>query len=181
MPWPEIEIPQNTGEQEVDLAIDRAYRAVSNAYAMKRTPRQPRFNVERAFQRAGDAFVADLKVLIQKATQEALRQALAENSAASRQLVLPLDDVEARAPEAVPEAAPAPEPERLSKREQEAVDRLADQVLEYIEAQPGQRLEEISVGMGVSAADLRLPMRLLVRENHLRLVGEESSAAYYAR
>ncbi len=161
---------------------------MSNAYAMKRTPRQPRFNVERAFQRAGDAFVADLKVLIQKATHEALQQALSEaKSSAKQQLSLPLVVAKELSPESsgrlneVKSPSPLPEPERLSKREQEAVDKLADQVLDYIEGRPGERLEEISAGLGVSAKDLTLPMRLLVRENHLRLVGEEPSAAYYAR
>jgi len=155
---------------------------------MKRTPRQPRFNVERAFQRAGDAFVADLRVLIQKATHEALQQALSEAKASSKQQLSLRLDVEPVSPEPVsPEplktvkASASPEPERLSKRDQEAVDRLADQVLDYIEGRPGERLEEISAGLGVSAKDLTLPMRLLVRENHLRLVGEEPTAAYYAR
>lgn len=150
---------------------------------MKRTPRQPRFNVERAFQRAGDAFVADLRVLIQKATHEALQQALSEAKASSKQQLSLRLDVEPVSPEPLKtvKASASPEPERLSKRDQEAVDRLADQVLDYIEGRPGERLEEISAGLGVSAKDLTLPMRLLVRENHLRLVGEEPTAAYYAR
>lgn len=149
---------------------------------MKRTPRQPRFNVERAFQRAGDAFIADLKVLLRKATQEALRQALAAQAPApasvlKAQLSLPLRD----AASAATEDLAAAEPEKLSKRAQESVDQRTDLLLEYIETRPGQRFEEISAGLGISAKDLALPMRILVRENHLRLVGEEPTAAYYAR
>jgi hypothetical protein len=138
---------------------------------MKRIPRQLRFPAEQAMARASDAFVADLQVLIQKATQEALRQALSRQPSPGRP---------AGASPAAPAAA-LPPVEAVGKRRQQAAEKLADTLLEYIEAHPGQRLDEISTGLGQPAKELAFSMQILLRENHLRVVGEGEATAYYAR
>jgi hypothetical protein len=42
-------------------------------------------------------------------------------------------------------------------------------------------MEEISAGLGVPSSELTLPMRTLVRENHLRTLGEKRATIYFAR
>jgi hypothetical protein len=165
---------------------------------------QPKF--EEQLRRSTEKLMADLRVLIRQAAQESVRQALTARSGAptSRRRTPSMPPLHPHLEDAGGEAHEEEMPDstrtlrrpttplnegagevtsgtRLGKRSRQAVEALTDRLLEYIEHNPGQRMEEISAGLGVPSSELTLPMRNLVRENHLRTLGEKRATIYFAR
>jgi hypothetical protein len=133
---------------------------------------------DRQLQRATERLVADLRTLIRQAAQASVRRALTGNR----------PDVGGKPAGERPEkpfrplrAETSEEMSRTGKRTRQELEALTDMLLEYIEQNPGLHMEEISAGLGVPSRDLTLPMRILVRENHLRTLGEKRATTYYAR
>lgn len=147
-------------------------------------------DIERRIDRCTDAFVSDLAELIVQAAQACVRDALAKGlhvdlSAAMDWKSKTLEPAHApkrqRVEEDVESESETDEGGRRKKRSKQQVEAITDQLLEYIEANPGLRMGQISDGLGIPSGDLTLPMRNLVRENHLRTVGQKRATMYFAR
>jgi hypothetical protein len=149
-------------------------------------------DIELRLQRSTERFFVDLRELIAQAARAAVHEAL---SATTIKLAEPADQEDpAETPRSSRASVPVERPEepeeedeeelelaRSGKRSKREVEELTDRLLEYIERYPGQRMEQISAGLGVPSRDLSLPMRNLERENHLRVVGQKRATCYYAR
>jgi hypothetical protein len=147
--------------------------------------------IERRINRCTDDFVTDLEQLIVQAAQVCVRDALSQGLPADLSAAM-----DWKTKSSVPRPAPkrqraVAEPEttetddddaaRRKKRSKHEVEAITDQLLEYIESNPGLRMGQISDGLGIPSSDLTLPMRNLVRENHLRTVGQKRATMYFAR
>lgn len=64
---------------------------------------------------------------------------------------------------------PAPEPER-------PVSRL---LLEFVRAEPGRRMEQVAVALGLTTRDLAFDAKRLLATGHIRRVGEKRATRYY--
>jgi hypothetical protein len=90
------------------------------------------------------------------------------------------------APEAKAAAkAPAPpagkERKKGQKRDSAELARLGERLLEYIKANPRQRMEVIQVALGVPAADLKFPIKQLRAANRITSTGAKQATTYTAR
>ena len=66
------------------------------------------------------------------------------------------------------------------RRTQAALDADKAALLSYVSSNPGQRLEEISVGMRVDSKHLKRPVTLLLGEKKLRKEGQRRGTRYFA-
>ena len=71
-------------------------------------------------------------------------------------------------------------PGRRVRRSSADVEEVAEQVLGYVRAYPGQRLEEIGRGLGTATAGLKLPVKELVTSGRLRTEGQKRGTKYFA-
>ena len=69
---------------------------------------------------------------------------------------------------------------RRVRRSSADVEEVAEQVLGYVRAYPGQRLEEIGRGLGTDTAGLKLPVKELVASGRLRTEGQKRGTKYFA-
>jgi hypothetical protein len=60
------------------------------------------------------------------------------------------------------------------------VEEVAEQVLGYVRAHPGSRLEEIGRGLGMDTAGLKLPVKELMGSGRLRTEGQKRGTKYFA-
>jgi hypothetical protein len=81
-----------------------------------------------------------------------------------------------RGPGRPPKSAPAGRVRRSSAD----VEEVAEQVLGYVRANPGQRLEEIGRGLGTDTAGLKLPVKELMGSGRLRTEGQKRGTKYFA-
>jgi hypothetical protein len=83
-----------------------------------------------------------------------------------------------RGPDRPPAAKSAPG--RRVRRSSADVEEVAEQVLGYVRANPGQRLEEIGRGLGTDTAGLKLPIKELMGSGRLRTEGQKRGTKYFA-
>jgi hypothetical protein len=57
---------------------------------------------------------------------------------------------------------------------------MAAKVLAHVKANPGHRLEEIGVALGVATADLKAPVATLLDEKKVRTTGKARGTKYFA-
>src|SRR5688572_22861974 len=71
-------------------------------------------------------------------------------------------------------------PGRRTRRSSADVEEVAEQVLGYVRAHPGSRLEEIGRGLRTDTAGLKLPVKELVTSGRLRTEGQKRGTKYFA-
>jgi hypothetical protein len=69
---------------------------------------------------------------------------------------------------------------RRIRRSSADVEEVAERVLGYVRAHPGQRLEEIGRGLGTDTAGLKLPVKELMGSGRLRTEGQKRGTKYFA-
>jgi hypothetical protein len=65
-----------------------------------------------------------------------------------------------------------------AKRPPEEMARIKDQVLAYVIANPGNRVEHLKVALGYPTKDLTLPIKKLIAEGAIRSEGEKRATTY---
>jgi hypothetical protein len=120
-----------------------------------------------------DSFVADLTAAVKAQAVQAVRDALGDGAA------VPARRGPGRPRKNAAAAAPARRGRR-GKRSSEDVQAMAEQVLAYVKANEGARLEQISAGMGVASKDLKLPVQKLLEGNQVRTEGQKRGTKYFA-
>lgn len=118
-----------------------------------------------------DAFASDLSQLIRASAVQALLGALGAEQAAPA----------ARVPAAPASAAPVKARRgKRGKRSSEDVQKTSADLLTYITSHPGERLEQIAVGMGLPSKALKLPIQKLFEAKSIRSEGQRRGMKYFA-
>ncbi|HKY41143.1 MAG TPA: DNA-binding protein [Polyangiaceae bacterium] len=71
--------------------------------------------------------------------------------------------------------------EKGAKRPPDEIERLTGKLLDYVQSNPGQRIEQIADGMGTSTKELNLPAKKLIAGKQLRTKGQKRATQYFAR
>lgn len=66
------------------------------------------------------------------------------------------------------------------RRSSEDLEALQNDFLAYVRANPGERIEEISVGMSTPSSELKRPVQLLLADGKLRTEGQRRGTRYFA-
>jgi enoyl-CoA hydratase/carnithine racemase len=130
-----------------------------------------------------NTFVAQVSALARQAAIETLGTALGGSLAAPA----PRRATRVAAPAVTPSrpattATPAPTRRALpkgAKRPAEQLEGLRVTLLEFVKANPGQRIEQINKALGVSTKDLSLPVRKLIETGDIRAEGAKRSTKYF--
>ena len=122
-------------------------------------------NFEREINERVEAFVNDITELAKQAAQETLEVAL--GSARGRG-------------GGVSKAVSSARPRRKSgKRTPEEIQETANELLEHIKNNPGQRMEAIAKALGTTTKELTLPTKKLLQGNHIRVEGQKRATSYF--
>jgi hypothetical protein len=81
-------------------------------------------------------------------------------------------------------AAAAPASRRLAKgakRPPDEIVKLTAQLLDYVKANKGERIEQIAKGMGVSTRELNLPVKKLIAGKSVRTRGQKRATQYFPK
>lgn len=68
-----------------------------------------------------------------------------------------------------------------AKRSPEALEQLAKKLLGYITKNPGQRIEQIGVGLQISTKELVLPVKKLIADGSVKTKGVKRATSYFAK
>jgi hypothetical protein len=71
--------------------------------------------------------------------------------------------------------------EKGAKRPPDEIERLTGKLFDYVKGSPGQRIEQIADGMGISTKELNLPAKKLIANKQLRTKGQKRATQYFAR
>lgn len=128
------------------------------------------------------SFVAELADLVRVASLEAVLAAL--GGSAAPQLRGPgRPKGSGRKPGRPAKAASLAPPQRRAgrrvRRSSEDVGATAAKLLAFVKAHDGKRLEEISKGLGIDSADLKLPAQKLIAAKSLRTTGQKRGTKYH--
>ncbi len=122
-------------------------------------------------------FTQELTELVREAAMATLREALGESQPRR-----------GKARQAAPLVlSPLPfkaRPERGGtriKRSPEELQGLSSTLLEYVTKNPGQRIEAIAAGLGISTKELNLPAKKLLAEKQLKTKGHKRATEYFAK
>lgn len=66
-----------------------------------------------------------------------------------------------------------------AKRPQNEIEKTKDRVHEFIQRNPGLRIEQINKELGTSTRDLSLPLKKLISDGQIRSEGEKRSTQYF--
>jgi hypothetical protein len=66
------------------------------------------------------------------------------------------------------------------KRSANELDQLSDRFLDFVQKNPGLRIEQINKQLGTSTKDLALPIRKLIADGNIKGKGEKRSRQYFA-
>jgi hypothetical protein len=125
---------------------------------------------EAALREAVDAFVEQIRVLIQRATLESVHALLGGSVVPARRELRasgPLAALGGRA--------------KGVKRKPEELRGLVRQLHGYVAKNPGQRIEQIGRGLGLGTRDLALPVKKLLRDRKLSTKGQRRATKYFAK
>jgi hypothetical protein len=132
-------------------------------------------NIHDTLRAALDSFVEDLSKMIQQATLESVEQALAAAS------TIPARRAgRGRGGAAVAIVLPTPRG-RGAKRTPEELEQLTKRFHSYVQKNPGQRIEQLADGMGVSTRELNLPVKKLLAGKKLSTKGQKRATTYFAK
>jgi hypothetical protein len=132
-----------------------------------------------------DAFAAELGTLVRQSAVDAVRGALGDGTAPRRRgpgRPRKLATAGRRGPGRPPKASKPPRgrrgrPSRLSP---EVVAKTAELVYAHVQANPGQRMEEISAALGIPTSDLTRATTALLAQGKVRREGERRGTRYFA-
>jgi hypothetical protein len=65
------------------------------------------------------------------------------------------------------------------KRSPDEIAATADRLLQYIRANPGQRMESIATAMSSSTRELALPIKRLLRGRQIQVQGQKRATSYF--
>jgi len=68
---------------------------------------------------------------------------------------------------------------KSGKRSPDEIQETANQLLEYIRENQGQRMEAIAKALGSTTKDLTLPIKKLLQSNLVRVEGQKRATSYY--
>jgi len=68
-----------------------------------------------------------------------------------------------------------------AKRPPGEIAKLVGKLRDYVKAHPGERIEQIAKGMGVSTRELNLPAKKLLAEKVLKTRGEKRATKYFPK
>ena len=68
---------------------------------------------------------------------------------------------------------------RGAKRSSDELERLSDQFVEFVKANPGLRIEQINKQLGTTTKDLALPIRKLISDGAVKVKGQKRSTTYF--
>jgi hypothetical protein len=124
------------------------------------------------------SFVTELTALVRSAALEAVQSALGGSPAPAKH-----GPGRPKASVAKPaKAATTGKPKRRAKgarRSSEDVDATAAKFFEYVTANDGKRLEEISKALGIHTADLKLPAQKLLAAKADKTTGQKRGTKYH--
>ena len=126
-------------------------------------------SIDREIRARIESFLAELSNLVKSSALEAVQSALGSSTPA--------------APAAAPAAAPRARPGKRGKRGKRSSDQVnaaAQSLLEYIQANPGQRLEQIGKGMKLPTKGLKLPIQKLIADKAISTEGQRRGTKYSA-
>jgi hypothetical protein len=138
-------------------------------------------NLDREIRSRIDSFVGDLSQLVKIAALEAVHDALGANLEAGARADGSATARQPRRGAGRPPLVAAKRGRRAGKRSSEAVLETAATTLAYIQANDGQRLEEIAKGLSVTTKELKLPIAKLLEQKKLKTKGQKRGTRYFAR
>jgi len=128
-------------------------------------------NTDAAIRDAVDAFVEQLRDLIQQAALESVRVALNGGAVTSRRGSKPGRTLSVLS-----------SPHRKgAKRTPEELEKLVTKFHSHVAKNPGQRIEQIGKTLGVPTKELTLPVRKLMGEKKLSTKGAKRATTYFAK
>ena len=124
--------------------------------------------IDEEVREAVEAFVEQLKGLIQRAALESVQTALNGGHSSSRRGA------------ARPVAPAALGYEATAKRSPAELAALIKKLHSHIAKHPGQRIEKIGAGLGVPTKALVLPVKRLISEKKVTTKGQKRATTYFA-
>jgi hypothetical protein len=70
---------------------------------------------------------------------------------------------------------------RRHKRSPDELERLGDEIVDHISANPGQNMQEIAAHFGATPKELSLPVKRLKEAGRLRTEGQRRATRYFAQ
>jgi hypothetical protein len=122
-------------------------------------------DIQQAINERIDAFVADITELAKKAALETLETGLSGGPPRSSSAKGLGGATRGR--------------RKGGKRSPDEIKEAAQQLLDYIRENPGQRMEAIAKAMGSTTKDLTLPIKKLLQQNMVRVEGQKRATSYY--
>ena len=117
-----------------------------------------------------EAFAGDLAALIRESAFETVRAALGDGGGSS-----------GRGRRGGGSAVRASSRAKGAKRPPGEIAKLVGKLKDYVKAHPGERIEQIAKGMGVSTRELNLPAKKLLAEKVLKTRGEKRATKYFPK
>jgi hypothetical protein len=128
-----------------------------------------------------DSFLNEMSQLVRLSALEAVHAALGGDGAVAAPKKRGPGRPRKNAAAATTSApAPAAKSGKRERRSAESVQATADAFLTYVKANEGQRLEQISAGMGVASKELKLPVIKLLEAKAVRTEGQKRGTMYFA-
>ncbi len=113
-----------------------------------------------------EAFAGELAALIRESAFETVRAALGDGAGRGR------------AGAALSRRLGRP---KGAKRPPGEIAKLVGRLKDYVKSHPGQRIEQIAKGMGVSTRELNLPAKKLLAQKVLKTRGEKRATKYFPK
>lgn len=129
------------------------------------------------------SFVAEITSLVRVAALEAVRDALGGGASKRRGPGRPRGSGAKRGPGRPKGAGMKARPARSGKRIRRSaadLEGLASKFLAYVKSHDGQRLEEISRGLGIATSELKHPASMLLAAKAVRTTGAKRGTMYHA-
>jgi hypothetical protein len=131
-------------------------------------------NLTEAIESKSRAFAADIAELVREHLLGALAAPALRHEGAARAFRA----VERRAIRA-DAAMRRQKPKPGEKRAPEAIDALGDRFVAYVGRNPGQRIEQIALGMGITTRELALPARKAIEDGAITTEGVKRATRYH--
>jgi hypothetical protein len=128
-----------------------------------------------------DAFLDDIKGLVNHAALSAVQDVLSGRTPAKRRR-RSAPRVARRGPGRPRSAAAAKRAPRSGgriRRSSEVVEKMADLLHHYVKAHPGEGIEQISKGLDIASKELKLPVVKLLALRKLRTEGQKRGTRYF--
>jgi hypothetical protein len=114
-----------------------------------------------------EAFAGELAALIRESAFDTVRAALGDGGGRGRRGGASLAGRSGRA--------------KGAKRPPGEIAKLVGRLRDYVKSHPGQRIEQIAKGMGVSTRELNLPAKKLLAQKVLKTRGEKRATKYFPK